>query len=319
MFEVCGLAGGSANTTGSITSGLPTLTVASGTGISDGDTISVRGAGTIGGDLNTTVSSGGGTTTLTLADNADTTVSSELVTTRSYDLFHFEETTGHGNPTNITMIGGFLAGGSKVRYTIYNPEFGWVRNILLLGVGGDKGASSSAVVYDPYSRVTAIASPIGIRVLYSGVRPAGQRGETSTLSSGEILTTEENPPTQIGTARGKDWSAWLLDSAGNGTGTLGDFVVYGSLATPTVFLRLDGDTKIFSTRHKLYPGNFTNGTGASPGEGNKGVIYGNAAPTAGTWVLGDVVMNAAPAVGQPIGWTCTVAGTPGTWVAWANL
>jgi len=43
-----------------------------------------------------------------------------------------------------------------------------------------------------------------------------------------------------------------------------------------------------------------------------------AAPTVGTWKVGDVVER-VPVVGQPIGWLCTVAGTPGTWVAKANL
>jgi len=44
-----------------------------------------------------------------------------------------------------------------------------------------------------------------------------------------------------------------------------------------------------------------------------------AAPTTGSWTIGDVVMNKNPAIGQPIGWMCTVTGTPGTWVAMANL
>jgi hypothetical protein len=44
-----------------------------------------------------------------------------------------------------------------------------------------------------------------------------------------------------------------------------------------------------------------------------------AAPTVGDWLLGDTVMNSAPASGQPAGWMCTVAGTPGTWRAMANL
>jgi hypothetical protein len=45
----------------------------------------------------------------------------------------------------------------------------------------------------------------------------------------------------------------------------------------------------------------------------------NFAPTAGTHSQGDEVDQSSPAVGSPIGWTCTVSGTPGTWVAWANL
>lgn len=44
-----------------------------------------------------------------------------------------------------------------------------------------------------------------------------------------------------------------------------------------------------------------------------------AAPTTGTWDRGDIIKNIAPAVGQPKGWVCTVAGTPGTWVSEGNL
>lgn len=44
-----------------------------------------------------------------------------------------------------------------------------------------------------------------------------------------------------------------------------------------------------------------------------------AAPTTGTWRVSDIVWNNAPAAGQPPGWVCTVAGTPGTWKAMANL
>jgi len=46
---------------------------------------------------------------------------------------------------------------------------------------------------------------------------------------------------------------------------------------------------------------------------------GTAAPTAGTWKDGDTVYDSAPAVGAPAAWTCTTAGAPGTWTAWANL
>jgi len=48
-------------------------------------------------------------------------------------------------------------------------------------------------------------------------------------------------------------------------------------------------------------------------------FYLSAAPTIGTWKLGDRVVNTSPAVGQPKGWICTVAGTPGTWVSEGNL
>lgn len=68
-------------TTGTINSGSASLTVASGTGINNGDSITVVGAGAAGANLVTTVSSGGGTTTLTLATTASTSVVSAVVTT----------------------------------------------------------------------------------------------------------------------------------------------------------------------------------------------------------------------------------------------
>jgi len=51
----------------------------------------------------------------------------------------------------------------------------------------------------------------------------------------------------------------------------------------------------------------------------KGVNLGTAPPTAGTWAVGRRILNASPAVGQPKGWICIAAGTPGTWVSEGNL
>ena len=51
-----------------------------------------------------------------------------------------------------------------------------------------------------------------------------------------------------------------------------------------------------------------------------------AAPTTGTHNVGDFVRNSAPSVAGAggnqyvvLGWVCTVAGTPGTWVACRTL
>ncbi len=49
------------------------------------------------------------------------------------------------------------------------------------------------------------------------------------------------------------------------------------------------------------------------------VLFAGAAPVAGTWARGDIVWNITAASGAPPFWMCTVAGTPGTWVAAANL
>ena len=43
------------------------------------------------------------------------------------------------------------------------------------------------------------------------------------------------------------------------------------------------------------------------------ISYALAAPVSGTWRVGDIVYNTAPAPSGFIGFVCTVAGTPGTW------
>lgn len=47
--------------------------------------------------------------------------------------------------------------------------------------------------------------------------------------------------------------------------------------------------------------------------GSRTIIYSTAAPTTGTWKAGDLAINNAGTA--PFAWKCTVAGTPGTWVA----
>lgn len=42
-------------------------------------------------------------------------------------------------------------------------------------------------------------------------------------------------------------------------------------------------------------------------------VFGGAAPTTGSWKVGDVVMHTTPAAAGFMGWVCTTAGTPGTW------
>lgn len=51
----------------------------------------------------------------------------------------------------------------------------------------------------------------------------------------------------------------------------------------------------------------------------KNEITGTAAPTTGTWAVGDTCWNSAPAAAGTPGWVCTTGGTPGTWKAMAAL
>jgi hypothetical protein len=49
------------------------------------------------------------------------------------------------------------------------------------------------------------------------------------------------------------------------------------------------------------------------------IIYKSAAPPTGTWSRGDITFNTAPANPGNVGWVCTAAGTPGTWVTFGSV
>jgi hypothetical protein len=49
--------------------------------------------------------------------------------------------------------------------------------------------------------------------------------------------------------------------------------------------------------------------------GKRVATSGTAAPTAGTYAVGDTVYNSAPTAGGVFAWVCTTAGAPGTWKA----
>lgn len=46
---------------------------------------------------------------------------------------------------------------------------------------------------------------------------------------------------------------------------------------------------------------------------SKNITWASAAPTTGTYLVGDIVYNSAPTSSGTIGWVCVTAGTPGTW------
>jgi hypothetical protein len=49
------------------------------------------------------------------------------------------------------------------------------------------------------------------------------------------------------------------------------------------------------------------------------IDWGSAAPTSGTWGVGCIVFDSTPTAGQPVGWVCVTAGTPGTWKAFGTI
>lgn len=59
---------------------------------------------------------------------------------------------------------------------------------------------------------------------------------------------------------------------------------------------------------------------AIPGRGSsQRDFFGSAAPVTGTWIQGDKLWVEYPAAGAPMGWTCVVGGTPGTWYPFGGM
>jgi len=52
---------------------------------------------------------------------------------------------------------------------------------------------------------------------------------------------------------------------------------------------------------------------------NRIQMYAEAAPTEGTFGVGDIVFNSNPGVGKFVGWVCTNAGAPGSWYPFGEI
>ena len=297
-----------APTTGSITSGTPTLLVASGAGIVDGDTLTVKGAGISGADLYSSVVSGGGTVNIVLADNASTSVVSQEVT--KYQYSDIKVTNAVATPAQITFIGG--------SYGITGSVFG---ARYAIDASGGTGFSfygtrtGTRPIYDP-NRAHSFSG--GTSCLVRSL----ENFLNETFSASQILSSGDGHRSQTVTPNGGRYVIGLRDSAGNGSGSYGDFEVRKYNANRTRILYLSGNTgSAMNLAGPISPGGFGAGTGAlsSIAATELRICFGNAAPTAGTWTTGDRVKNQTPAIGQPKGWVCTVTGTPGTWVSEGNL
>lgn len=132
-----------------------------------------------------------------------------------------------------------------------------------------------------------------------------------TLSAGQFakLTIAGNPRTLVrvhrGTVSGTYTQAQVIPASSGeivlwDTGSYLSLYAWAGAATPSAANALQ------------YPGSYNKSSG-------KSVVYATAAPTTGSWVVGDRCVNSMPSAGQPKEWVCTVAGTPGTWVSEGNL
>ncbi|HET9336583.1 MAG TPA: hypothetical protein VFO12_09285, partial [Sphingomicrobium sp.] len=71
--------------------------------------------------------------------------------------------------------------------------------------------------------------------------------------------------------------------------------------------------------HALYVPHLVVGDDAESIGNARRMMVGTAAPATGNHGAGEIMFNRAPASGQPMGWVCAAAGSPGTWLPLANV
>jgi hypothetical protein len=184
VTEANGLSGPTkATTTGSITAGSPTLTVASATNLATSQQVTIAAAGLNGADLTTTITGISGTT-VTLAANASTTVSGAEVTNMIYDEFRFNASSSGNRSNKITFVNPYIGAAStidKVRYAI-NGDAG------ILVVGGIWSRPINRSMLEMSFQGTNSPGPVRPRVpLYYGKEPRSIAGLVGHFDANRIV------------------------------------------------------------------------------------------------------------------------------------
>jgi len=220
--EGVGQGGKNDRTTGTITSGTNSLTVASAAGYQVGDQITVGGAGSLGQDLYAAVDAIAGTT-FTLDTNASTTVNSQPVTNATSDCWHFSSSPFA--PAEVSFVGCFLFGEGNNGNQRYSVNANSGTNFLFFGCH----VSSSIPIYDPLSKHS-----------YMGGDASAVRQQVSIAGNnhtGHVFNGAKR--NIIGSAPGGDLLLYLRDSNDAATGTLGRLEVRKNDPNRTRLFRVD--------------------------------------------------------------------------------
>jgi hypothetical protein len=218
----------------------------------------------------------------------------------------------------------FLFHGNSVTSTVENP---YIEGGFPGHAGGNPAESGTSVtVYGGQSQWTATTSRI-----YSV--PSFGRGVAS--NSGYVARR----PSLLGTSDATNFGGYTETPVGDAAGEMlrwrierGGEVNYFHrfLANGDLVFERDGQPALwYITTHLTarqngrgepdpYSISFPGFALADPADSgnNRRMRMGTAAPTTcGPYARVERVFNAAPAVGQPDYWVCTVTGSPGTWVA----
>lgn len=210
----------------------------------------------------------------------------------------------------------------------YRFDGGYPSGALTITAGsGSSYTPSTDATYGRKISATPPASPVGASIIICdldlrGAVPEGSqmglfiRGKAPTLNAGTILFDvrqdgANNQGALINAASEEEFAILAPIAVFSGT-----TASVGFRAVPVGVTSTSGDLEIYNFAFLIghdMPKNLAQDFRTNI------ETWHTAAPTAGTWNQGDRVMNSNAAVGQPQGWVCTTAGTPGTWTALPNL
>lgn len=199
----------------------------------------------------------------------------------------------------------FISGGNNLTITPVNSSSGtdvictpwYIRSPNWITIGRDEltilasGASNWTTTYGFYTE----AASGNVLVKFTGTAPTNLRG--------------------LGFANTSSTKALVLQAS--------ELVMTGAPSSERSAIKTDGEISVIG--NNIFTGGWINtvldttGGTKNSSQNLKRQVYLTAAPTTGSWNLGDRTFNSTPAVGQPKAWICTVTGTPGTWVSEGNL
>ncbi|HLX21637.1 MAG TPA: glycosyl hydrolase family 28-related protein [Gaiellaceae bacterium] len=163
---------------------------------------------------------------------------------------------------------------------------------------------------------------VGYATLFVGVRVAHpDKQDTWLLGNGggvhvPSLTIEGVDGVVVGTFCPPDTTRTAFMVEANGVADTNLRLRYDATRNCWTFLMVGGVilAELLTNLHPTRPNTFRCANGLVLGDATL-VTAASSAPASGAHQQGEIVKNSAPAVGQPKGWVCTVAGTPGTWVS----
>jgi hypothetical protein len=224
--------------------------------------------------------------------------------------------------------------------THYSGAYGiLIANNIISGYQGYGGNTGNAITcYCPFPNITgnkinrktgsgivivadnAVITNNSIqKMAYHGISVTGHK---AVISGNHVLDCDNaNTDTYSGIVVAGNYGLISGNISGNASGTPGGGVggqLYGLRISSGSGNTIGFNAYLFNKTAQM----LDSGTGnvGLYGEGfSRRILFGTAAPTSGTWAVGDVVINKTPASGQPKGWRCTSAGPPAVWTSEGNL